>query len=221
VESLVDRGCMCEFYTITTKQTSHFATFPPKLVEPCIKAGTSEKGCCRACGAPWARETEKEEIRYRPNSASNRGNAAYDALTGNRGAMGVRVTTAGWRPSCSCDAGAPVPCVVLDPFAGAGTVAVVATGLGRRSIGCDLNPDYLAMARRRIDRPHARIAQTSNHADDLPLFVAHADRPKGGPRPDSAIPAREPVAVNPCPATTLGGQKSGDSGRPLDEVRPG
>ena len=29
---------------------SHFATFPPALVEPCIKAGTSEKGCCVACG---------------------------------------------------------------------------------------------------------------------------------------------------------------------------
>ena len=30
---------------------AHFATFPPKLVEPCIKAGTSEKGCCAECGA--------------------------------------------------------------------------------------------------------------------------------------------------------------------------
>ena len=27
---------------------SHFATFPRKLVEPCIKAGTSERGCCSA-----------------------------------------------------------------------------------------------------------------------------------------------------------------------------
>ena len=28
---------------------AHFATFPPKLVEPCIKAGTSERGCCAEC----------------------------------------------------------------------------------------------------------------------------------------------------------------------------
>ncbi|HUV72493.1 MAG TPA: hypothetical protein VMW25_05810, partial [Clostridia bacterium] len=27
---------------------SHYATFPEKLVEPCIKAATSEKGCCPA-----------------------------------------------------------------------------------------------------------------------------------------------------------------------------
>lgn len=34
---------------------AHFATMPPALVEPCVKAGTSEKGCCPACGAPWKR----------------------------------------------------------------------------------------------------------------------------------------------------------------------
>ena len=34
---------------------AHFATFPPKLVEPCIKAGTSEKGACGTCGAPMER----------------------------------------------------------------------------------------------------------------------------------------------------------------------
>ena len=34
---------------------AHFATFPEKLVEPCILAGTSERGVCAACGAPWVR----------------------------------------------------------------------------------------------------------------------------------------------------------------------
>lgn len=37
------------------------ATFPPDLAERCILAGTSEKGCCSACGAPWARVTTKGE----------------------------------------------------------------------------------------------------------------------------------------------------------------
>ena len=36
----------------------HFATFPPKLVEPCIKAGTSERGPCPECGMPWVRGME-------------------------------------------------------------------------------------------------------------------------------------------------------------------
>ena len=40
---------------------AHFATYPPALVEPMIKAGASEKGCCSACGAPWQRVIEREK----------------------------------------------------------------------------------------------------------------------------------------------------------------
>lgn len=47
---------------------AHFATFPPKLVEPCIKAGTSEKGCCPHCGAPWRRLIEKVMVPTRPGT---------------------------------------------------------------------------------------------------------------------------------------------------------
>lgn len=43
--------------------------------------------------------------------------------------------------------------LVLDPFAGSGTVGVVALRHGRRFIGLELNPDYCAMARRRIAGP--------------------------------------------------------------------
>jgi DNA modification methylase len=48
-------------WEIATQPTpeAHFATFPQALVEPCIKAGTSERGCCPVCGAPWVREVEK------------------------------------------------------------------------------------------------------------------------------------------------------------------
>ena len=47
-------------------------------------------------------------------------------------------------------AGAPLGGVVLDPFGGAGTTAVVAMQEGRESILCELNPEYAAMAERRI-----------------------------------------------------------------------
>ncbi|MGY1880936.1 DNA-methyltransferase [Pseudomonas reactans] len=47
-------------------------------------------------------------------------------------------------------AGAPLGGTVLDPFGGAGTTAVVAMQEGRKSILCELNPDYAAMAERRI-----------------------------------------------------------------------
>ena len=47
-------------------------------------------------------------------------------------------------------AGAPRGGIVLDPFGGAGTTAVVAMQEGRKSIMCELNPEYAAMAERRI-----------------------------------------------------------------------
>ena len=44
----------------------------------------------------------------------------------------------------------PVPCTVLDPFAGAGTVGLVADRLGRDAILIELNPEYAEMAERRV-----------------------------------------------------------------------
>ena len=46
-------------------------------------------------------------------------------------------------------AGSRVGDCVLDPFAGSGTVGAVAERLGRRWVGVDLKPDYLAMAHKR------------------------------------------------------------------------
>ncbi len=35
----LQNSCICQLYHITTEKASHFATFPPKLIEPCILAG--------------------------------------------------------------------------------------------------------------------------------------------------------------------------------------
>jgi len=43
--------------------------------------------------------------------------------------------------------------LILDPFAGSGTVGVVALRHGRRFVGLELNPVYAEMARRRIAGP--------------------------------------------------------------------
>jgi DNA modification methylase len=41
--------------------------------------------------------------------------------------------------------------VVLDPFAGSGTTLAVAASMGRLATGIELNPDYAAIARRRVE----------------------------------------------------------------------
>jgi DNA modification methylase len=223
---------------------AHFATFSGSLILPCIKAGTSEKGCCTECGAPWKRVVERTRTPTRPgeNSKVYNGRSSGETgglysppgqpphsnarlageVTGNRDPE-RHVTSLrhlGWYPSCKCYGLPPMPpappygkdwngvrsgdgvsdeaagqggargkdrargvsvqpdgpddpvresiyaewvkqarelcrqaeeehgdsvdpCVVLDPFVGSGTTAVVCLGLGRYSIGIDLSEDYL------------------------------------------------------------------------------
>jgi DNA modification methylase len=74
-------------WTIPTEAMpeAHFATFPEKLVEPCVLAGSAEGD------------------------------------------------------------------LVLDPFSGSGTTALVAAKLNRRYLGIEVNPEYVAISKRRLD----------------------------------------------------------------------
>jgi DNA modification methylase len=47
-------------------------------------------------------------------------------------------------------AGAPVGGIVLDPFMGSGTTAQVAQDLGRKYLGCELNPEYGKLQQKRL-----------------------------------------------------------------------
>jgi DNA modification methylase len=205
---------------------AHFATFPEALVVPCVLAGTSERGACPACGAPWVRVVERSRAtfyrgedpsmvtgragmnRERPGksetyileipqyelaqqlkrAAVNRKEEMRQVFgskwdhwtrTDDSGArvptfadakqieelLGVSVpfggTSGGWRPTCDCESSDPVPCVVLDPFAGSGTTGKVAVELGREFIGVELNPEYADLAAKRITNPKKWADQSS------------------------------------------------------------
>ena len=149
---------------------SHFATFPRKLVEPCVKAGTSQKGCCPECGKPWVRVVESERVATRP-AVQTKTKGYHTSVIGNRDPqrhMRVGATTTGWRAGCQHDH-APVPCLVFDPFTGSGTTGVVAEGLHRNFVGIDLSREYLVMARRRIERPHQPVPRLGK-VESFPLF---------------------------------------------------
>ena len=153
-------------WTVTSQsyKGAHFATFPEKLVEPCILAGTSAKGCCPKCGSGWVRVIEKERVATRPGNDSKvtdyRSSPHEDSPYNDHGGMicGNRdpkrhctaTKTVSWKPGCKCDAGEPVPCVVLDPFAGTCTTGRVAIDHGRRFVGIELKPDYIALANERV-----------------------------------------------------------------------
>ena len=55
-------------------------------------------------------------------------------------------------------AGAPVGGIVLDPFMGSGTTAQVAQNLGRKYLGCELNPDYCQLQNIRTAQQSLELA---------------------------------------------------------------
>jgi len=144
-------------WTIATAPcpAAHFAVMPEALVVPCVKAGTSERGCCPECGKPWERVVEKTDKGFADRTFRSPHRTETPGMTNGQGATTLAHTietrTVGWHPGCKCDAGEPQPCVVLDPFLGAGTVGLVAAKLGREWIGVELNPEYAALAQDRID----------------------------------------------------------------------
>ena len=142
-------------WTVTTKPFSeaHFATFPPELIEPCIKAGTSERGHCPKCGERRRRIVERtsgdsdREPRGKALTSPRNDGSTWNE-NGGRGFMPVSSIDSGWT-TCECGVEA-VPDMVLDPFSGAGTTGLVCTRLDRSLVGLELNPVYADMARRRI-----------------------------------------------------------------------
>lgn len=136
----------------------HFAVMPTKLVEPCILAGSSSYGACAACGSPWERVVEvvrPEPAAIRPKDPrTHLGHSSKSTINqsnwhDDRNPTRTS-TTLGWQPTCTCNADV-VPCTVLDPFAGSGTTLAVALKHGRRGLGIELNPDYITLARQRIE----------------------------------------------------------------------
>lgn len=107
----------------------HTAGFPVKLPQVLIEAYTSEKGVCPRCGSPWIRNSHK--------------NYSEDRRT-------YQIITDGWSPSCSCNAGDPIPPVVLDPFNGVAATGVACSRTKRNYIGIEISKEYCKWSEERI-----------------------------------------------------------------------
>jgi len=138
---------------------AHFAVFPEKLPELCIKAATPEVGCCPDCGTPWERVTERENMKIRRTDW----NEQSGNRTGSAGTMiePARAKTLHWQPTCKCNPDwkeskvyPTVPSLVLDPFAGAGTTLWVAKKLNRRAVGYELSEEYCRLT---VDRLRQQV----------------------------------------------------------------
>ena len=144
---------------------AHFAAFPTKLAETCIRAGTSKRGCCVVCGAPWGRISKRKPDNTDYPSGPGGKKRYFDVVLG-KGDKSTLSTVAryksktiGWQPTCKCKTTETVPCIVLDPFFGAGTVGVVCKNLDRKFIGIELSKEYCEMVAKRIDSTKFGIEQ--------------------------------------------------------------
>ena len=142
-------------WTVSTRpfKEAHFATFPPELIEPCVLASTSHFGMCAECKAPYKRIVERGEIPDRTTRDNTLGVIPGRDKTTRLNSVDMAViptATTGWGKTCNCTTDAVEPCVILDPFSGAGTTGVVAIKHSRCYIGTELNPDYLEISRKRI-----------------------------------------------------------------------
>ncbi len=161
----VDSSCssghqLGSVWTFPTRPFSggHYAAFAPRLPEICVRASTSEQGCCPKCGLQYARVIE---ISRTFQSGSGRsGNKPLGKNSGEqfdgdladdiRAGPCVSVKTVDWKPTCSCNSGAPVPARVLDFFSGAGTTAMVCEELHRDSVNIDISVEYNQIAKDRL-----------------------------------------------------------------------
>jgi len=157
----------------TNTHDDHYATMPETLVEPCIKSGTSEHGCCSTCGAPWERVVTSigidKENRWRVplhnHKAANNPNPSH-RLNGQT-FRHARRGSGEFLPTCACEVNAPVPCQVIDPFGGTGTTGIVASKLARHSTMIELSAQYIGYMKQRFER----------HDTNVPYTIATIRRP--------------------------------------------
>lgn len=157
-----------DVWTVPTQRYpgAHYATYSPRLITPCILAGTSEHGVCGRCSKPWQRmikrvggvsvDRDNHDARDRSFGWSRNGKPGSGSTLDGTVA---RRETIGWRKACGCQTNDTTPAIILDPFVGSGTTVATAIGLGRYGVGIDLSEEYLR--RDAIPRIEETIRQTT------------------------------------------------------------
>lgn len=148
----------------------HFAAFPTEWPRRII-LGWSPSGVCSACGEGRRPVVEKDATGPERSDGAARHVPGMADVNRESWQAGQLATITGY--SCACpDASAPTtPAVVLDPFGGTGTTAMVARALGRFGVHLDLSADYLRLARWRVFE--------SGHGDKA-VRRTNAERAAGG-----------------------------------------
>lgn len=149
----------CLMFPLEPSKEKHFAMFPSTLPEFCIKAGCPDK-ICKKCGTPRlviekrvspyafnlrVRDVKEGRIKSIDRKASDKEVSRYNERNYEAKSK-ERIIL-----SCNCNKGFK-PGLVLDPFMGSGTTALIAKKLGMNFIGFELNKKYISIANRRLEQ---------------------------------------------------------------------
>lgn len=147
---------------------AHYATFPPNLIAPLIRA-TCPRWACPVCGQGWSPVVEKTaELEAHRNVLGLGPKTVRGGDEGTTLHHDIYTNVKSYRPTCSHDhtKDEAVPGIVLDPFVGSGTTVMVARELQRKGIGLDISMEYLDQQA----KIRAMNLTPSNALDDLPMF---------------------------------------------------
>ena len=145
-----NKRCVWKIPTKSFKE-AHFATFPITFIEPIIKAGCPEF-VCKKCGKARIKilEPTEEYKKYLGKGNLEEHHAGQETKTKFKVKANAEYKIKGYS-DCGCNAGFESG-IVLDPFMGAGTTALVALKQRKRFIGIEIKQEYIDMAKRRIKK---------------------------------------------------------------------
>lgn len=134
----------------------HFAAFPMEWPRRIIQ-GWCPRDVCTMCGEGRRPVSARLDADGKPRiGPSPRHLPGYRNVDRADWQEGVTRAITGWVCACVDDTAPATPGVVLDPFGGTGTTALVADVLGRTGISVDLSHDYSRLARWRTADPKQR-----------------------------------------------------------------
>jgi DNA modification methylase len=167
-ESVTDRCTKAHEYIFLLTKAARYFYDAQAIKEPATYGiPNSPESISSPYGQGFTRRAKKISGTYNQDSGRNDGNrhpsGTYTTDTGKRNRRSVWViTTRPYRgahfatfppelPEICIKAGSKAGDTVLDPFVGSGTTGMVAEKLGRMFVGIELNPEYIAIAERRIN----------------------------------------------------------------------
>jgi hypothetical protein len=148
----------CIMFPLEPSREDHSAMFPKTIPEFCIRAGCPEL-ICKKCGTPRLilevggnknafniriRDVQKRRLKSLDRKASQKEVENYNEKD-YVSKLKKKVVL-----SCNCNAGFKSG-VVLDPFMGSGTTAIVSKRMNRDFLGIELSKKYLDLANRRLN----------------------------------------------------------------------